>query len=543
MIPTAPAGGRRSCPGLVPMPLKFFLKLYLRLLGLTVVVLLLCYGLFSGINSVRLQSWQEQYPEPLLRWLAALPNPQDSYHWLGQLHDFRVVPPENLTLSSVTLERLGYGQVVALETSLGWRVLVQGHHGMVLELQLRDSYREVAESMAYIALAHLNQSLPEQRQEVMARLSETLAITLAPLDDDAMLPADDVLARVSERGLAFYRPHDDSDAATILLRLQDGTLVTLSLPEPFDPWHWGVWTLMLVLVSAVLAAALCLLMRDVDRNLRAVESVAVRIARGELGARVEQNGRTQVSRLANAFNGMAEHIQRLVGVQREMIHAVSHELRTPVARIRFGVQMLDGCNNPEMLQKQLDGIDGDIQELDELIDEILTYARLEQGGPVFTLVETSVTDIVRQVVDEQQLIRPETVIESDIPEASERWALSDVEPRHIHRAIQNLVGNAARYADGKVRVVCQLDESNCRIDVEDNGPGIPEEDWEKVFTAFARLDDSRTRTSGGYGLGLSIVRRILYWHGGQAFVSRSDDLGGAKFSLVWPRKKPVDSLL
>ena len=81
---------------------------------------------------------------------------------------------------------------------------------------------------------------------------------------------------------------------------------------------------------------------------------------------------------------------------------------------------------------------------------------------------------------------------------------------------------------------------NCRIDVEDDGPGIPEQDWEKVFTAFARLDDSRTRTSGGYGLGLSIVRRILYWHGGQAFVGRSDVLGGARFSLVWPRLKPAD---
>jgi len=71
--------------------------------------------------------------------------------------------------------------------------------------------------------------------------------------------------------------------------------------------------------------------------------------------------------------------------------------------------------------------------------------------------------------------------------------------------------------------------------VQDDGAGIPEEDWDKVFTAFARLDDSRTRKSGGYGLGLSIVRRILYWHGGQAFVGRSEELGGACFTLVWPR--------
>lgn len=107
----------------------------------------------------------------------------------------------------------------------------------------------------------------------------------------------------------------------------------------------------------------------------------------------------------------------------------------------------------------------------------------------------------------------------------------------MHRAIQNLVGNACRYAAGQVRVTCTLDDENCRIDVEDDGPGIPEQEWEKVFSAFARLDDSRTRNSGGYGLGLSIVRRILFWHGGQSFVGRSEELGGARFSLVWPRRQ------
>ena len=105
----------------------------------------------------------------------------------------------------------------------------------------------------------------------------------------------------------------------------------------------------------------------------------------------------------------------------------------------------------------------------------------------------------------------------------------------MHRAIQNLVGNAGRYAKGRVKVRCSVADDICRVDVEDDGPGIPEEDWDRVFSAFARLDDSRTRASGGYGLGLSIVRRIMYWHGGRAMVGRSDELGGARFSLIWPR--------
>lgn len=295
--------------------------------------------------------------------------------------------------------------------------------------------------------------------------------------------------------------------------------------------------LLVGLAGLVLMVAVRLLMRDLDQNLRTVESVAVRISRGELEARVEPGQGNLVSRLSRSFNGMADQIQRLVEVQREMIHAVSHELRTPVARIRFGVQMVETAKDEQTLQRQLDGIDNDIQELDELIDEILTYARLEQGGPVFSLRPGRVTDIVRQVVEEQQVIHPAANIEAVIPEASEVFSESDIEPRYLHRAIQNLVGNACRYASREVRVRCLLDEENCRIDVEDDGPGVPEQDWEKVFSAFARLDDSRTRNSGGYGLGLSIVRRILFWHGGQSFVGRSAELGGARFSLVWPRRQ------
>jgi two-component system sensor histidine kinase RstB len=521
------------------MPFKFFLKLYTRLIGLTFLILLFCAALFLGVNSVREQYWQERFAEPLLRWIASAPNAERQYHWLSSFYDFRVLSPEELSVSDIIVERLSYGQVVSLDTSIGQQVMILSDAGDLLRLRFGNPYSDVSEATALIARWHLGGIPADSREQALMQLSESLGVSLTLVQDPDSVPDADVLGRVSQRGISLYQ-HSSNGRAHVLIRLEDGTLIDLAMPPPFKLWAWPVLLLLLLVGGGVLALALYFAMREVDSNLRAVESVAVRIARGEMGARVETTDSRQVSRLAGAFNGMAEHIQRLVGVQREMIHAVSHELRTPVARIRFGVQMIEGAKDPGALQKQLDGIDEDIQELDELIDEILTYARLEQGGPVFALQESSVTDIVRQVVSEQQLIRTEHSIEADIDEESEAWSLSDVEPRYIHRAIQNLVGNGARYAVGRVRVHCQFDEDNCRIDVEDDGPGVPEEDWEKIFTAFARLDDSRTRTSGGYGLGLSIVRRILYWHGGQAFVSRSDDLGGARFSLVWPRKKPIE---
>ncbi|MEE2763790.1 MAG: ATP-binding protein [Pseudomonadota bacterium] len=524
------------------MPLMFFLKLYARFAGLTALVLILCVALFVGVNAVRAQFWQERFPEPLMRWLQSDPAPAQRYHWLTTLYDFRISGPEQLGLSPVTRERLGYDQVVAEKSTLGHRVLVAAADGRVLQLRFDEPYRDVAEAVALIVRWHLAAVSAEERPDLIAQMTKALDVRIRPVDDAGLLPSADVLDRVVQSGLVFFRNGRD-EAGHILMQLNDGELFRVDFAPPLNPWAWPVVLLLMVVIGGVLAVALFLGLREVDSNLRKVESVAIRIARGEMGARVETGTGTLVSRLAASFNGMAEHIQRLVQVQREMIHAVSHELRTPVARIRFGVQMLEDCDDQERLRKQLEGIDGDIQELDELIDEILTYARLEQGGPVFSLQEASVTGLVRQVVEEQQLIRPHLEITADIELSAERWAMADVEPRYIHRAIQNLVGNAGRYAAGRVVVHCQIDEDNCRIDVEDDGPGVPEEDWEKVFTAFARLDDSRTRTSGGYGLGLSIVRRILYWHGGQAFVGRSEALGGARFSLVWPRKKPVDAIV
>lgn len=519
------------------MPLNFFLKLYARLAGLTALVILLCIVLFVGINSVRSQFWHERFAEPLMRWLASSPAPEQQYHWLAPEYGFQVVDAGDPSLSPVIRERLGYGQVVAVEGSLGYRFLVSGFHGETLQLRASQPYRDIAIVSAKAIRVHLDAVGLDEREQAIERLSESLKARVRRVQSPTALPDDEVLERVYRQGSAFYY---DNQVARVLLQLADGELVLVSLPAPFNPWAWPVILLLVVVSGSVLALALFFVLRGLDSNLRKVESVAVRIARGEMSARVESGEGSIVSRLAAAFNGMAEHIQRLVDVQREMIHAVSHELRTPVARIRFGVQMIEDCQGQEALQKQLDGIDGDIQELDELIDEILTYARLEQGGPVFSLEEASVTDIVRQVVTEQQLVRPALSIVGEIDEGSEQLAMADVEPRYIHRAIQNLVGNAGRYASGKVLVRCSIDEDHCRVDVEDDGPGIPEDEWEKVFTAFARLDDSRTRTSGGYGLGLSIVRRILYWHNGQAFVSRSDSLGGARFSLVWPRKKPME---
>lgn len=526
------------------MPLKPYLKLYLLLLAATVVVALLCYGLVRGLNDVRQQAYLESLPQPLLSWLAEHPQVAGAAAASGGQGQWRILAEADLDLGAVARERLAYGQVLAEIKGDGVRWLYQLDHNAVLQLFVRDPYRDLAELQAELVAGLVERGQLAFDQVSLGVLGARLGVLAEPVRTQAQMPGPNVLERLSQEGMAFVGPVAD-DAAQVFIRLtapdeHDGQLLKLKMPPPFEPLSLPMLLLIAVIVAASLAALVYLLLSRLHQDLRNIENVVARIARGELDARVKPEKLSIVDRPGAAFNRMADHIQRLVGVQQEMIHAVSHELRTPVARIRFGIQMLEDCDSTSARNKQLNGIDADIQELDELIDEILTYARLEQGGPIFSFQDVDVTEIIEQVVAEQRLTRPELTIEADFQGEVGRWSRSDVEPRYLHRAIQNLVGNATRYARSRVRVTGHFDAGTCRVDVDDDGAGIPEADWDKVFTAFARLDDSRTRKSGGYGLGLSIVRRILYWHGGQAFVGRSNALGGARFSLVWPRRQPVD---
>ncbi|MEK1940298.1 MAG: ATP-binding protein [Pseudomonas sp.] len=300
---------------------------------------------------------------------------------------------------------------------------------------------------------------------------------------------------------------------------------------------------LLVLIGAIalslIGLIVYLLVRQLEQRLLGLEETATRIALGKLESRVPAGGADSVGRLAAAFNAMAEHLQRSLTIQREMVRAVSHELRTPVARLRFGLEMIGDAQTDTARRKYMDGMDGDIQDLDKLVDEMLTYARLEQGAPALNFQPIDLDTLLDQVIDELAPLRPGVRVERgpSIHAIDGSGALVEAEWRYLHRALQNLVSNAMRHAESRVRLSYQVGLKRCRLDVEDDGPGIPEAEWERLFTPFLRLDDSRTRASGGHGLGLSIVRRIIYWHGGRAQISRSEALGGACFSLVWPRKQ------
>jgi two-component system OmpR family sensor kinase len=225
---------------------------------------------------------------------------------------------------------------------------------------------------------------------------------------------------------------------------------------------------------------------------------------------------------------MAGRIEGLLGAQRNLLHSVSHELRTPIARLEFALELLAAKTGDSALLTRIAAMEGDLAELNAPVGELLGMTRLD-----------SVERLDAQAIDLPALLRE---CAGALPPAPAGLAcvLDDApaaiegEARLLARAIGNLLRNAQKYAAGRI----VLSARHCGVDqveiaVEDDGPGIPAEERERVFEPFYRLDRSRDRATGGFGLGLSIAHKAVALHGGTLRVEDSA-LGCARLVLTLP---------
>ena len=236
---------------------------------------------------------------------------------------------------------------------------------------------------------------------------------------------------------------------------------------------------------------------------------------------------TELTGLAKNVDSMSSRLSGLIRSQKELIAALSHEMRTPLARIRFALAVI-GNKDDKDLQRQLGALNDDLQEIDELIASMLNYARLDHPDIRMHWQEVPVDAWLQQIVEKS---RSETIQISTLTEDSPDKVWMD--PRLMELALSNLLVNASRYGDREVRCTMTQQADEYRLSIEDDGKGIPEAEREAIFKAFTRIDDSRNRETGGYGLGLAIVARIAALHGGAAEVDKSAALGGAKFTISW----------
>jgi two-component system OmpR family sensor kinase len=312
--------------------------------------------------------------------------------------------------------------------------------------------------------------------------------------------------------------------------LDDRMVVQMVVPpDPMDVnlLYWSIN----VLIGATMLACLLLWLRPHWRDLERLKGTAERFGKGHLSERTKIPASSNIGSLANVFDTMAGDIENLLNQQRDLLNAVSHELRTPLTRLDFGLALALSEDLPTASRERLQSLVAHIRELDELVLELLSYSRLQNPAQLPEQVEVSLDEFIDSIlgsVDEEQ--SPDIVIDVLLHGQLERFSL---DPRLTARALQNLLRNAMRYCEERIQIGVQVYAGGCEIWVDDDGIGIPEDERERIFEPFYRLDRSRDRATGGFGLGLAISRRALEAQGGTLTVEGSP-LGGARFRLWLP---------
>jgi signal transduction histidine kinase len=304
------------------------------------------------------------------------------------------------------------------------------------------------------------------------------------------------------------------DWGRIVVRSDDGSLIGVYAPtRPGFPWSYvlplGAMILVLVGIASIWFS------RRLARPLGQLANAARRFGAGDIAARANLHRADEVGDVGRAFDEMADRTARVLRSQRQLMGDVSHELRTPLARIRVALEL--AAEDPVAAKDVLADVGADLDEIDQLIGDILTTARLDSDHAKIDREATSLVELADRAARRFKVRHPTRTLER--AQGDDRAIQCD--PLLLRRALDNLLDNAAKYSDPTtpVMLAIQPKDSTVAFEIVDRGIGMSAADLARAFTPFWRSDDSRTRKTGGVGLGLALARRIARAHGGDVSLS------------------------
>ncbi|WP_412546443.1 ATP-binding protein [Maricaulis sp. MIT060901] len=302
----------------------------------------------------------------------------------------------------------------------------------------------------------------------------------------------------------------------VRVEVDEGVLRFIALRERVFATTGHIFLLWIIGASTLLTAVSVVFIRNQVKPIRRLADAAEQFGRGQDVAHFRPSGATEVRQAAHAFLGMRARIKRHLEQRTAILAGVSHDLRTPLTRLKLQLALMPA--SPER-----DDAKADIAAMEEMLDEYLDFAR---GQLVEATERFDLGQLAEQVVDNAR--RGDV----DIEFVSEPDLFAEVRAVTVQRALENLIGNATSFGNS-VRVTVARAGSRIEMSVEDNGPGIPEDQYDEALKPFNRLDESRNQNRKGVGLGLAIARDVARNHGGEMRLGRSD-LGGLKATLSLP---------
>lgn len=311
---------------------------------------------------------------------------------------------------------------------------------------------------------------------------------------------------------------------------QSNNVLVVQTPG-LDKSRSSVYLGLLVIFYLAIAFVVFLWIWPLSRDLSRLEKHTRFIGKEGAPDQIAVAATSTVFTLANAFNRMATRIHELIASHKEMTYAVSHELRTPLARMKFALAMVDN-NGDDRLQKQLASVQQDVIEMENLISALLSYAGFEQGSRHLDRRDGFMQDLLNEICQRIYRDKPDAV-PIEIQDFS-HGEIFNCEWKLMETVIANLLQNAQRFARNKIVVELKTTPTEYQVFVEDDGPGIAQQDRARVFDSFVRLYNDSQAQAGGFGLGLAIVKRVMTWHDGDAVFCEGSAVG-ARIYLHWPR--------
>ncbi len=323
----------------------------------------------------------------------------------------------------------------------------------------------------------------------------------------------------------------ESESDVALFFSTAGNDQVLSLSPPKVASETPLRVVLTMLFYGGMISLILLWIYPLARRLLALGRTARAFGEGQLDKRVSTHPRSFLYGIESEFNAMARRIQSLIADNKMLASAVSHDLRTPLARLRFGIDLLDEAKDEKVRAEYQLRLSNDLTTMESLVDVLLEYARLDKQLSDMPKTATDLGAIVSASVDSLNDIEGKAIA---WPQQGEQF-VAQAHARYATMLVNNLLQNAVNYGDKQVRVTLAKNRAGIALSIEDDGPGIPADQHDEILKPFVRGNQKQQKDMHkGYGMGLAIASRIAQWHEATFTISRSSTLGGAQFDIVFP---------
>jgi signal transduction histidine kinase len=305
----------------------------------------------------------------------------------------------------------------------------------------------------------------------------------------------------------------------IVVRSDDGTMIGVYVPKS-PGFPWGFVLPLGAGVLLVVGLATFWFSRRLVKPMGTLATTARRFGEGDINARARLHRDDELGDVGRAFDQMAERTSAMISAQRQLMADVSHELRTPLARIRVALEL--AAEDPVAAKDVLSDVGTDLDEIDQLIEDILTTARLEGDHARVKREPISVGELADRAAARFTARHPGRALEKTVDDSEHPI---ECDPVLLRRALDNLLDNAAKYSDAPVKFTVHPNGKSIDFEIVDRGVGMTAEELARAGTPFWRADTSRARRTGGVGLGLALARRIARAHGGDVSLESAPGRG------------------